>query len=228
LNPVLSHAWDVSEEEASALQTRLARLVVTEDQLPESIETVAGVDVAYEADSTRAFAAVALVNVVNGELQQIVSAEAEAQFPYSPGLLSFRELPVLAAAFDKLRARPDLVICDGQGIAHPRRFGLACHVGVVYDLPAIGCAKTRLIGQAEEPGFARGSMVQLVSEAVTVGAVLRTRDGVKPLYISPGHRISLGTACDWILALASRYRIPEPIRAADHMVNRMKREAALA
>ena len=198
--------------------------MVTEDRLPEHIRTVAGVDVAYEGDGKRAFAAIAVLDVEKGNVEQIVAAEAEAKFPYLPGLLSFRELPALAAALEKLATRPDLVICDGQGIAHPRRFGLACHLGVVYDLPVIGCAKTRLIGEADEPGYVRGSVAQLINEGETVGVVLRTRDGVRPVYVSPGHRISLRTACEWILSLSSKYRIPEPIRAADERVNRMKRE----
>jgi deoxyribonuclease V len=226
VQPTLSHRWDLSEEEATALQKQLAHLIVTQDQLPEQVNTVAGVDVAYANNGTRAFAAVVVVNVATGKLEQSASAEAQAQFPYAPGLLSFREIPVLAAAFDKLYARPDLVICDGQGTAHPRHFGLACHIGVLYDVPSIGCAKTRLIGEANEPGLARGSEAKLVSAGETVGAVLRTRYGVKPIYVSPGHRISLRTACDWILLLCSRYRIPEPIRMADQLVNKMKRETA--
>lgn len=208
------------------LQSKLASLVVTEDQLPEHVRTVAGVDVAYHGDGTRAFAAVAVIDVASGKVIQLVSAEARVRFPYVPGLLSFRELPVLAAAFDKLSVRPDLVICDGQGIAHPRRFGLACHVGVLYDVPAIGCAKTRLIGEADEPGVARGSVAPLVSDGEVVGALLRTRDGVKPVYVSPGHRISLRTACEWVVTLCPRYRLPDPIRIADQRVNTMKREAA--
>jgi deoxyribonuclease V len=217
--------WPISEVEATALQKQLAGLVVTEDRLDEPIRRVAGVDVAYADEGNRAFAAVALLDVDRLTLDSIVSAEAEARFPYSSGLLSFRELPILAAAFDKLGARPDLVICDGQGIAHPRRFGLACHVGVVYDVPTIGCAKTHLIGEAGEPDLARGSIAQLLSEGEIIGSVLRTRDGVKPLYVSPGHRISIGTACKWVLQLTPRYRLPEPIRIADQVVNRMKREA---
>ena len=134
MQPVLSHPWDLCEEEASALQTTLAGLVVTEDRLPAHINTVAGVDVAYEDQGTRAFAAVAVFDVVNGKLGQIVSAEAKSRFPYSPGLLSFREVPVLAAAFEKLSKRPDLVICDGQGIAHPRRLGIAAHLGILLDI----------------------------------------------------------------------------------------------
>ncbi len=227
VQPIFSHRWDLSIEEANALQKTLAAQVVTEDRLPAEIRTIAGVDVAYEENCTRAFAAIALFDVVNDEPGRVVCAETESAFPYEPGLLSFHELPALAAAFAKLHDRPDLVICDGQGIAHPRRFGLACHLGVLYDLPAIGCAKTRLIGQAGEVGWKRGSTADLVHDGQVVGAMLRTRDGVKPLYVSAGHCISLPTACAWILRMSSKYRIPEPIRMADHRVNELKRMAGL-
>ena len=219
------HPWDLSEQEAVALQTELAKRVLVADRLPHRIQNVAGVDVAYADDAGRAFAAIAVINLENKQLEQMVSAEERIRFPYFPGLLSFRELPALAAALEKLPSKPDLMICDGQGIAHPRRFGLACHLGVLYDVPTIGCAKTRLTGEAEVPGLARGSRAPLICEGETVGAVLRTRDGVKPLYVSPGHRISIRTACDWILDLSWQYRIPEPIRMADQLVNKMKRES---
>jgi deoxyribonuclease V len=222
---VISHPWSRDEGEARALQNQLAGLVITEDRLPPRIETVVGVDVAYQDDGTRAFAAAVVVEVVCGAVRQIVSAETAIHFPYVPGLLSFRELPALAAALDKLSVRPDLMICDGQGIAHPRRFGLACHIGVAYDLPVIGCAKTRLTGEAGVVGLSRGSSSHLVSGEEVVGAVLRTQDGIKPVYVSPGHRISTDTACRWTLALCSRYRLPDPIRIADQTVSRMKREA---
>lgn len=225
MQPVLSHSWDLGEAEATVLQTELATRVIVEDHLPARVATVAGVDVAYEDHGTRAFAAVVLVDAATGEVRQVAGAESRVRFPYVPGLLSFRELPVLAAAFDRLSERPDLVICDGQGIAHPRRFGLACHIGVIYDVPAIGCAKTLLTGTAEEPGFARGSYASLMHEGRTVGAVLRTQDGVKPVYVSPGHRVSVDTACRWTLALCTRYRLPDPVRLADQVVGRMKRQA---
>jgi deoxyribonuclease V len=225
VKPALSHGWSLDEDAARALQHELAQLVVTDDRLLEPVTTVAGVDVAYADEGDRAFAAVAIINVSTGGIEKIVSAEGEARFPYAPGLLSFRELPVLAAALAQVSEPPDLVICDGQGIAHPRRFGLACHLGVVYDIPTIGCGKTRLIGEARDPGTARGSTSALVSAGETVGAVVRTREGVKPLYVSVGHRISLPTACRWILDLSPRYRIPEPIRLADQRVRQMKRDA---
>ncbi len=222
MQPVLSHPWTLSAEEAVALQKKWAALVITEDDLPDSIKTVAGIDVAY--NDTQAFAAVVLLEADTGKQQQLVSAETTVQFPYVPGLLSFREVPAIMRALEKLSARPDLVLCDGQGIAHPRRFGLACHIGVLYDLPAIGCAKTRLTGRADEPGLTKGSYTDLLAKGQTIGAVLRTRDGVNPLYISSGHRISLPTALQWILKLTTRYRLPEPTRLADQLVGQIKRK----
>jgi deoxyribonuclease V len=132
-----------------------------------------------------------------------------------PGLLSFREIPVLLPAFRRLATRPDLLIVDGQGYAHPRRFGLACHLGVLFDLPTIGCAKSRLIGEHAPVGDTRGSSVDLMDDGELIGRVLRSRDGVKPLYVSVGHRIGLDAACDWLLRLGAGYRIPEPTRRAD-------------
>ena len=223
----MSHGWSLDAEQARDLQTKMAALVVSEDRLPERIRTVAGVDAAYAGEAIVAFAAVAVIDVASNSLEEVVSAEEPVRFPYVPGLLSFREIPVLAAAFEKLSVRPDLLICDGQGIMHPRRFGLACHLGVIYDLPTIGCAKTHLVGYTHEPGFERGSLSPIIYNEETVGALLRTRNGVRPLYVSPGHRISLRTACDWTLTLCQGYRIPEPIRIAHQVVTKKKQEAAI-
>jgi deoxyribonuclease V len=221
MNPVLSHPWTSSPAEAVALQKKLAALVTTEDDLPEHVETVAGIDVAY--NDTQAFAAAVLLEVRTGRIQQTVSAETTVQFPYVPGLLSFREIPAITRALEKLPVRPDLLVCDGQGIAHPRRFGIACHIGVLYDLPAIGCAKSRLTGRADEPALTKGSYTDLRHKGETIGSVLRTRDGVNPLYVSPGHRISIPTARAWTLDLCTRYRLPEPTRLADQLVGQIKR-----
>lgn len=222
MQPVRSHTWNLSPEEAIALQKQWAALVVTEDRLPEPIKIVAGIDVAY--NGTQAFAAVVLIEADTGKVQQVVSANTPVQFPYVPGLLSFREVPVIALALEKVPVRPDLVLCDGQGIAHPRRFGIACHIGVLYDLPTVGCAKSRLTGRAEDPASTRGSYSDLVYKREVIGAVLRTRENVNPLYISPGNRISLPTAINWVLKLTTRYRLPEPTRLADQLVGRIKRE----
>src|SRR6516225_6098199 len=212
VRPALSHPWHLSEKEAAELQQRLASRVITEDRLPDRITTVAGVDAAYSDDDSVAFAAVAVVDASTNSVKEVVSAVEPVRFRYVPGLLSFREIPVLTAAFEKLAVRPDLVVCDGHGIAHPRRFGLACHLGVIFDLPTIGCAKTHLVGDVHEPGHTRGSLASVVHQGETVGALLRTRDGVKPLFVSPGHCVSVRTACLWILALSPKYRLPEPIR----------------
>ena len=209
-------------EEAVALQRKLAALVSTEDRLPEPIKIVAGIDVAY--NDTQAFAAVVLIETDTGKVQQVVSADTPVQFPYVPGLLSFREVPAIMLALEKLPVRPDLVLCDGQGIAHPRRFGIACHIGVLYNLPTIGCAKTRLTGKADDPAPTKGSYSELIHKREMIGAVLRTRDNVNPLYISPGHRISIPTALHWVLKLTTRYRLPEPTRLADQLVGQIKRK----
>ena len=226
MQPVRSHPWTLSPEEAVALQRKMAALVTTEDNLPGPIQTVAGIDVAY--NGTQAFAAVVLLEADTAKVQQVVSADTPVQFPYVPGLLSFREVPAIMLALEKLSVRPDLVLCDGQGIAHPRRFGIACHIGVLYDLPTIGCAKTRLTGKADEPAPTKGSYSDLIHKGEIIGAVLRTRDNVNPLYISPGNRISLPTALHWVLKLTTRYRLPEPTRLADQFVGRIKRKLPAA
>jgi deoxyribonuclease V len=221
MQPVHSHPWNLSPEEAVALQKKWAALVTTEDQLPDPIKIVAGIDVAYNGD--QAFAAVVLIEADTGKVQQVVSANTPVQFPYVPGLLSFREVPAIMLALEKVPVRPDLVLCDGQGIAHPRRFGIACHIGVLYDVPTIGCAKSRLTGYAKEPAPTKGSYSDLIYKREVIGAVLRTRDNVNPLYISPGNRVSLPTAIHWVLKLTTRYRLPEPTRLADQLVGQIKK-----
>jgi len=165
-----------------------------------------------------------VLNALTLQVVETVVVEDIAIFPYIPGLFSFRELPSLIKAFDKLEHTPDLVVCDGQGLAHPRRFGLACHLGVVFDIPTIGCGKARLIGEANEPGEKRGSFEPLIDSGEIVGNVLRTQDGINPIYVSVGHRVSLGTACDWVLRLTPKYRLPETTRKADQAVNARLKE----
>jgi deoxyribonuclease V len=208
----------VSEEQAVELQERLASSVITRDLLAKDARLVAGVDVAYATGTNRVFSAVAVFDAATLSLIETATAHAQTHFPYIPGLFSFREIPAVMAAMENLKCTPDLLICDGHGVAHPRRFGLASHLGVLYDVPAIGCAKTRLIGQAGDPGRERGDRADLMDRGEVVGAVLRTQRNVKPVYVSAGHRISLDTACEWILRLSPRFRLPEPIRAADHAV----------
>lgn len=202
-----------------AEQRRLAATVVRHDALG-TVRYVAGVDVAYAKDDSRMACAAALLDAETLETVEIAIAIGVPQVAYQPGLFSFRELPIVLEALDRLAVRPDLVVCDGQGIAHPRRFGLASHLGVTRDFPTIGCAKTRLVGEHSAPGVVRGDRSPLVDAGEVIGAALRTQDMVRPIYASVGHRVSLATACAWILRLSPRYRLPETTRAADHAVRR--------
>lgn len=191
-----------------------------------AVELIAGADVSYDRRAPHLFAAVVLWDPRRGEVVEVAGARAPARFPYVPGYLSFRELPAVLGAFASLRAAPQLIVADGQGLAHPRRFGLACHLGVLLDVPTIGCAKSRLIGTHREPGPRRGAHTRLLDGGECIGEAVRTRTGVKPVYVSVGHRVGLESARRWILRLAGRYRLPEPIRAAHREVNRLRREAA--
>jgi deoxyribonuclease V len=213
--------------EARAIQEQLRGRVVDADRLGP-VRLVAGADVSFDRFSPVLFAAVVVVDVASGAIVERAGARVVARFPYVPGYLSFRELPPLLAAFAKLRSMPDLVLADGQGRAHPRRFGIACHLGVELDLPTIGVAKSRLVGTHREPGARRGCGTRLVHAGETIGTVLRTRAGVAPVYVSVGHRVSLATARAWTLRLAPRHRLPEPSRAAHFEVNRLRRRAKAA
>jgi deoxyribonuclease V len=197
--------------------------VIETDALPGTLRFVAGADVSYDRNSPVLYAAVLVLDAESLEVVEVARATACAEFPYVPGYLSFRELPPLRAAFAKLRTRPDLVLCDGHGRAHPRRFGLACHLGVALDLPVVGCAKSRLVGAHREPGPRRGAHVSLRDGAEVIGEVLRTREGVAPVYVSVGHRVSLVTARRLVLRFTPRFRVPEPIRTAHTEVNRLRR-----
>lgn len=188
--------------------------MIREDDFNE-VRRVAGTDCAYKDGGKIVRAVVAVLSFPDLTLLEHTAGEAPANFPYIPGFLSFREVPALLAAYGKLKTRPDLLLCDGQGYAHPRRFGIACHLGVTLDLPSIGVAKSRLIGKHREPNSASGSRVPLTDKGETIGAVLRTKDKVSPLYISIGHRISLDTAVDYVLRCCRGYRLPETTRWAD-------------
>lgn len=224
--PKIEHAWNLSAADAVLLQKSLAHRVVAHDRL-NVVRCVAGVDVAYDEGAKRQFAA-AVVLDADASFFMIESATAQepVRSAYIPGLFSFRELPTIIQALRKLKTTPDLIVVDGQGIAHPRRFGLASHLGVMFDIPTIGCSKTRLIGAAEAPGIRRGDYSPLMDRGEVVGRVLRTQDNVKPVYVSVGHFVSLPTACDWILKTAVRYRLPETTRQADQIVRRLKKEFA--
>lgn len=213
--------WDL--EEATACQRRLRRRVETRDRLA-AVRYVAGADVSYNCRDPTLYAAVVLLDAQTLETVETASVVQRATFPYLPGYLSFREAPAVLAAFERLAGRADLLMVDGHGLAHPRGFGLACHVGLLLDLPTIGLAKSRLVGTAGEPGLRRGCSTSLIHGDREVGRVLRTRRGVKPVYVSTGHRVCLDTAVRLTLACASRYRIPEPTRRAHLAVNLLRLE----
>ena len=216
------HPWNVSPAQAIRIQQTLrARLNAKAYRGP--IKTVAGVDVSYDRGSPMVYAAVVVIRLSDRHILETVTAGTVTTFPYIPGLLSFRESPVVLRAFKRLRRRPDCLICDGQGIAHPRRFGLACHLGLVLNLPSIGCAKSLLVGTYREPASKRGSFKTLSDNEEHVGIILRTRDGIEPVYVSPGYRMSLQRAREIVLGAHGGYRIPEPTRQAHLLVNALRR-----
>jgi deoxyribonuclease V len=212
------HGWDLTPKEAIALQTALRGRVVRKDRIG-AVRRVAGVDVGFEQDGRVTRAAVAVLDFPDLALVEQVVVRAATAFPYVPGLLSFREAPAVLAAFEEIRVAPDLILYDGQGIAHPRRFGIASHVGLLLDCPSIGVAKSRLVGEHRMPATRRGAWTPLRDAGELIGAVLRTRAGVKPLYVSIGHRVSLETAVRWTLACTTRYRLPETTRWAHRLAS---------
>lgn len=220
MEPVLKHPWKLSEMDAVNLQQELSLKIVREDQLTE-VSYVAGVDVAYSEHNDKLIAAIVILEASSLRLVESVVVEDTVHFPYIPGLFSFREIPPLLKAFKQIKTLPQLIVCDGQGMAHPRRFGLASHLGVLFDIPTIGCGKTKLLGEFQDPGRKRGSSSSLVDHGEVIGAVLRTQDHIKPIFVSIGHRISLAAACEWILKLSPKYRLPETTRQADQLVNKV-------
>jgi deoxyribonuclease V len=209
-----SHPWQVPVSEAVAIQKELAGLV-REEPLPTVPQTVAGVDMSVRGE--RVQAAVVVLAYPGLEVVDQASWQGDVQFPYVPGLLSFREAPAVLAALERLRALPDLILADAQGRAHPRRLGLASHLGVLLEWPVIGVAKSRLTGHAAEPGMEAGASTPLVDRGEQVGVVLRTRQDVSPVYVSVGHRITLDEAVAWVLCCTTRYRLPEPARLAHRL-----------
>jgi deoxyribonuclease V len=210
----LVHQWDLAPQEAAALQERLAAQVIRENQLGP-VTSVAGVDVGIRADTAQA--AIVVLSYPQLELVDYALATRPVTFPYVPGLLSFREGSVILEALEKVTRSPGLLIFDGQGIAHPRRLGIASHIGLLVDLPTIGCAKSRLCGSYEDPDFEWGSYTFLTDKGEIVGAVVRTRSGVKPVFVSIGHRIDLSTSVDYVLNCCRGYRLPETTRWAHRL-----------
>jgi deoxyribonuclease V len=218
MNTVISHPWPATAAAAIALQRQLRERVIVADQLG-TVRLVAGLDVGPESDGRVMRAAVAVLSFPDLKTADQVVARRPESFPYIPGLLSFREIPALLDALAKLGVTPDLLLCDGQGLAHPRRFGLACHLGVLTGIPSIGVAKSLLVGEHAPLPFARGAWRPLRHQGEVVGAALRTRAGVAPVYVSIGHKVSLATAIDYVLACAPRYRLPETTRAAHRLAS---------
>ncbi|KPK09179.1 MAG: endonuclease V [Gemmatimonas sp. SG8_28] len=212
------HRWAVTPKQAVDIQQRLAAMVRLRPP-PKRIRLVAGVDAAFSRDGTRCIAAAVVWDVDVGSAVEQRLAIRPVRFPYIPGLLSFREAPAIIAALRRLRCEPDAIMCDAHGLAHPRRFGLACHVGVLCDRPTIGCAKSVLVGEFTGPKPERGSRTALRDRGERIGTVLRSRSGVKPVFVSAGHRIDLRTAERIVLACATGYRLPEPTRRADRVVS---------
>lgn len=212
------HDWNLTPEAAIALQQVLRQEVITQDQLGQ-VRWVAGVDVGFEDSGNTTRAAVAVLNFPDLQLQERAIARRPTQFPYIPGLLSFREVPAVLDALEKLTLTPDILLCDGQGTAHPRRLGIACHVGLLTQLPTIGVAKSLLVGRHGEVPNEKGAWQPLQHKGETIGAVLRTRVGTKPLYISPGHRISLETSIQYVLDCTPKYRLPETTRFAHKLAS---------
>lgn len=211
--------WPTTLEEAQAIQQQLRSQVVAEDSFGE-INTIAGVDAGYEGDQAKA--AVVVLAYPSLEPLAYTLAYAPAPFPYIPGFLSFREAPAVLKALEQIAIKPDMLMVDGQGIAHPRRMGIAAHIGVLTDMPAIGCAKSLLCGHHSPVPDERGASVPLIHRGEQIGAVLRSRSGVKPLYISIGHRVSLPTALDIVMSCLTKYRLPETTRAADGLASHGK------
>jgi deoxyribonuclease V len=212
------HEWSLTPKDAAIVQKQLQPEVITSDRLPE-VRYVAGVDVGFEEGGAVTKAAVAVLSFPELQLVEQAIARRPTTFPYIPGFLSFREIPAIVDALEQVATTPDLILCDGQGIAHPRRFGIASHLGVLADLPTIGVAKSLLVGKHDELAEEKGNWQPLRYKGETIGAVLRSRTGVKPLYISVGHRISLPTAIDYVLRCTPKYRLPETTRWADKLAS---------
>lgn len=216
------HSWRVSPREAIRIQSRLRSQVELADRLPQ-VRRVAGADMALDLNANRAVAGVVIYAFPQMEEIERLWGETEITFPYVPGLLSFREAPALLKVFARVKNAPDLIFCDGHGYAHPRRFGITSHLGLLLDTPTIGCAKSLLIGTHGRLAQTAGSWTPLRDGEEVIGAVLRTREAVNPIYVTQGHRVSLPTALKFVLGVLDGYRIPRPTRDADRFVAAVKR-----
>ena len=217
------HRWNLSPAEAVQLQRQLACEVIKEDQFDAPVKTVAGIDLGYDASSDSCRAVCVVLSFPQLELIESSETIMPIQFPYIPGLLSFREAPAAIKVLEKLTAPPDVILCDGQGLAHPRAFGIACHIGLITGVPTVGVAKSLLVGKFENLGERRGDTADLIYKNETVGVALRTKDKVQPVYVSVGHKISLATATALVLQCAPKYRLPETTRLADKMASYRKK-----
>ena len=217
------HEWNLTPKAAIEIQKQLAYEVVRQDAFDAPVKTVAGIDLGFDVTNDTCRAVVVVLSFPELELIETAEAILPIQFPYVPGLLSFRETPVAVVALEKLQNEPDLILCDGQGIAHPRRFGIACHIGLITNTPSIGVAKSLLVGKYESLGLTRGSTADLIHQNEKIGVALRTKDNVQPVYVSIGHRISLETATNYVLQCAPKYRLPETTRLADKMASYRKK-----
>lgn len=219
------HSWDLTPTEAVALQRELAQQVETRTPLTRC-ELIAGADVSYARFSDVFYAGVVVLHTEDLAIVEMAGVVTKGNFPYVPGLLSFREAPALLEAFAKVQAEPEVVLLDGQGWAHPRRLGLACHVGLWLDRPTVGCAKSLLTGQYKQLGEQAGAVAPLSDRQEVVGMAVRTKRGTKPLFVSVGHRIDLASAVEVVLRSCRGYRVPEPTRQAHLLVNRLRTGAA--
>jgi deoxyribonuclease V len=224
---VSSHSWDLSPEEAASLQSDLAtRLVLASSVYLDTVSSLAAADAAYDKTDRRVYAAVVVFDFPSLVSKETVMGSALTSHDYSPGLLAFREGPLLLDLFSRLKSSPDVLLFDAQGIAHPRGFGLASHLGYLLDKPSIGCAKSVLVGEFEMPATSQGAFSPLVHENKVIGAAVRTRVEAKPVFVSVGNKIDLETAINLVLASCRGYRLPEPLRQAHMSANRLRHSAA--
>ncbi|MBN9229242.1 MAG: endonuclease V [Legionella sp. 40-6] len=206
--------WPENAKDAILMQNNLKNKIKIEDDY-NPIKYIAGIDCSYDLKSKLSFAIVVIMKLDELLPLEIIRAERPTTFPYIPGLLSFREIPVILTALQQVKIKPDMLMVDGHGIAHPRRLGIAAHLGVLLDIPAIGVAKSKLIGRYHEPPLTKGSVSELTDKGEQIGTVLCSKNNVKPLFISPGHRVGHECAVDIVLQCLTKYRLPEPTRIAD-------------